>query len=128
MAIRQAELMTSGEIKVHVEKDCASEPYGRALEVFLQLKMNETAQKNATLIYFAYGDKKFAILGDKGINDVVPTNFWDNTKEQMGTHFRKSEFLDGIVFAITETGKHLKHYFPHLTDDKNELNDEISEG
>lgn len=127
-AIRKAELMTSGEIKVHIEKECASDPYGRALEVFLKLKMDATSQKNATLIYLAYGDKKFAILGDKGINDVVPANFWDTAKEQMSSHFRKSEFLEGIVFAIEETGKQLKQYFPYLSNDKNELNDEISEG
>jgi len=126
-AIQEAERMTSGEIRVHLEKKCNGDAYGRALEVFMKLKMNETAKQNATLIYLAYEDKKFAIIGDKGINEVVPTDFWDSTKHNMEGHFKQSQFKEGIIYAITETGKHLKAYFPFLTNDKNELSNEISE-
>lgn len=128
-AIADAELMTSGEIRLHIEPACKQENVlDRATEVFFQLKMNETAAQNGVLIYLAYNDKKFAILGDKGIDAVVPANFWDGTKEVMAGHFKKGEFLAGVLFAIKETGFHLKQYFPLQHDDKNELSNEISEG
>jgi uncharacterized membrane protein len=128
-AIGDAEAMTSGEIRLHVEAKCKKENVlERATEVFFKLKMNETAQQNGVLIYLAYEDHKFAIIGDKGINEVVPANFWDGIKEAMREHFKLGEFYEGVVFAIRETGFHLKQYFPLKNDDKNELPNEISVG
>jgi uncharacterized membrane protein len=127
-AIREAEKVTSGQIKVHLEPKCTNEPLKRAIEVFHKLEMHKTTHKNAVLIYIAWQDKKFAIAGDRGIHAVVPANFWDGTKEVMKAHFKKGEFLEGILFAIKETGLHMEQYFPHQDNDKNELSDEISEG
>ncbi len=128
-AISHAENFTSGEIRVHIEARCKTENVlDRTMEVFYKLKMNETAQQNGVLIYIAYDDHRFAIVGDKGINAVVPANFWDGTKEVMREHFKRSEFFEGIEFAITEVGFHLKQYFPLQAGDKNELTNEISEG
>jgi uncharacterized membrane protein len=127
-AITDAEAMTSGEIRLHIEPKCKSENVlDRATEVFFQLKMSETVHQNGVLIYMAHEDQKFAIIGDKGINEVVPANFWDGTKEVMREHFKRKEFLQGVLFAIRETGFHLKQYFPLQQDDKNELTNEISE-
>lgn len=84
--------------------------------------------QNGVLLYIAYDDKLFAIIGDKGINHVVPANFWDGIKEVMTGHFKKNEFFEGVVFAIKESGMHLKQYFPLQDGDKNELSNEISEG
>ncbi len=128
-AITDAELMTSGEIRLHIEPKCATENVlERASEVFFKLKMNETAHQNGVLVYLAYEDKQFAILGDKGINEVVPANFWDGIKEVMSGHFKKGEFLEGVVFCIEQAGIHLKQEFPLKDNDKNELSNEISEG
>jgi uncharacterized membrane protein len=128
-AIGSAEAMTSGEIRLHIEAKCKSDnPLDRAAEVFYHLKMNETAQQNGVLIYLAYTDHKFAIIGDKGINAVVPATFWDGVKNVMAGHFKQGEFFQGVVFAIKETGVHLKQYFPLQDSDKNELSNEISEG
>ena len=127
-SIAEAEAMTSGEIRLHIEAKCKNEnALDRATEVFFQLKMNETVHKNGVLIYLAYEDKKLAIIGDKGIDEVVPANFWDGIKEVMSGHFKQNEFLEGIIFAIQETGSHLMQYFPVQSDDKNEISNEISE-
>ncbi len=127
--ISDAEAMTSGEIRLHVEERCKPENVlERATEIFFQLKMNETAHQNGVLLYIAYDDHKFAIIGDKGINDLVPATFWDGTKEVMREHFKRNEFYEGVVFAIREAGFHLKQYFPLKDNDKNELPNEISEG
>jgi len=128
-AIGDAEALTSGEIRLHIEKKCKSaDALIRAQEVFYELGMDKTAAANGVLIYLAYEDKKFAIIGDKGIDTVVPDNFWDSIKEMMAGHFGKGEFIQGVLYAIVETGHQLKQYFPLQEDDKNELTNEISEG
>lgn len=127
-AIKQAELNTSGEIRVHVEPNCATDPYERAKEVFEKLGMHATAQKNGVLFYVAYADKKFAILGDKGIHEKVQQNFWDQEKELMLAHFKEGDFCLGLSKAIADAGEKLKQHFPYQSDDKDELSNDISFG
>jgi uncharacterized membrane protein len=127
-AIKSAEKNTSGEIRVHIEKTTEKPPMERALEVFYFLKMDATAQKNGVLIYVAVESKKFAILGDEGINKLVPSNFWDQEKEIILTHFKSKNYTLGLQIAIEEVGNKLKEFFPYQSDDKNELSDEISKG
>ena len=127
-AITEAEDMTSGEIRVHIEAKCEVDVLTRATEMFYQLGMDKTTHANGVLVYVAYEHKKFAILGDKGINAVVPENFWDDIKNEMAAHFKRGEYYHGIVLAIKHTGSHLKQYFPHVRDQINELPNEISEG
>ncbi|AQS94053.1 hypothetical protein BXQ17_08235 [Polaribacter sp. BM10] len=125
-AIRTAESNTSGEIRVHIEATSDKEHYKRALEVFHLLKMDNTKDANAVLIYVAVKDHKFVIYGDKGINDVVPNNFWDTTKDVIQNQFKKGNFKQGLVDGILKAGLELQSHFPWQTDDINELPNEIS--
>lgn len=127
-AIRLAEKNTSGEIRVHIEQTTSKVPFDRALEVFYELKMNETQLQNGVLIYLAVADKQFVICGDKGINEVVATDFWDSTKEIMAVQFKQGNFKQGLIDGITKAGEQLKTYFPWQIDDTNELSNEISKG
>lgn len=127
-AIRIAEKNTSGEIRVHIEKETKKPPLDRALEVFYYLKMDRTQLRNGVLFYVAVESKHFAILGDEGINAKVPEDFWDAEKELALTHFRKGEYTKGLELAIKEVGKKLKQFYPYQSDDRNELSDEISKG
>lgn len=127
-AIRLAELNTSGEIKVHIEKTANGDAANRALEVFHTLKMDNTKLQNAVLIYVAIEDKSFVIYGDVGINKVVPNNFWDSTKDIMQSHFKQGSFKQGLVEGIQKSGEQLKTYFPYLDLDTNELSNDISKG
>jgi uncharacterized membrane protein len=128
-AICMAEKETSGEIRVHIEKTTSIDAYSRAMEVFTMLKMDQTQLKNGVLIYIAVKDKAFVICGDKGINDLVPTDFWDSTKEAMLAHFKNGNFMQGIVDGILRAGEQLKKYFPYdKENDTNELSNEISKG
>ena len=127
-AIGKAEKATSGEIRVHIEKTTSLSPFDRALEVFYGLKMNETNEQNGVLIYLAVEDKTFAICGDKGINDVVDEDFWDNTKNIMANHFKRGNFKEGLIDGVLEAGQQLKKYFPYQENDKDELSNEISKG
>ncbi|MEI8007782.1 MAG: TPM domain-containing protein [Bacteroidota bacterium] len=125
-AIMNAELDTSGEIRVHIENTCKDDVLDRALAVFNQLGMEKTASRNGVLIYLAVKNRKFAVIGDEAIHTVVTEGFWDGLRNRMLDHFREDRFTEGLIEAITETGKQLKTYFPHQSDDVNELSDEIS--
>lgn len=125
-AIRQAELNTSGEIKVHIENRCRGNVEERSLFIFNHLKMNETKQRNGVLIYLAVKDHKFAILGDEGIDKVVGDNFWNDIKDLMLSHFKEGRFTEGLEQGILLCGEKLKTFFPYQSDDINEIPDEIS--
>jgi len=127
-AIKQAELNTSGEIKVHIENRCRGDVEKRSLVVFKHLKLNETNLRNGVLIYLAVKDHKFAILGDEGINNVVEDGFWNDVKDLMQAHFKEGRFAEGLEQGIQRCGEKLKTYFPYQSDDINEIPDEISYG
>jgi len=125
-AIAEAELNTSGEIRVHIDAKCAEDVKSQAIEVFGKLKMHETALRNGVLFYLAVEDRKFAIIGDEGINNVVPADFWDNIRETMTQQFKQNDFVKGLSEGIKMAGEKLKANFPHQADDTNELSNEIS--
>lgn len=127
-AIRKAELDTSGEIRLHVERKCKEDVLDHAAYLFEKLQMHKTEKRNGVLFYMSIEDHKFAILGDAGINAVTPDNFWDEIKESVIGEFKKGEFTKGISLGIEMTGKALKEHFPYQSDDVNELPDDISFG
>lgn len=127
-AIKTAELNTSGEIRVHVENHCKGDILDRSVMVFNTLKMKKTAARNGVLIYLAVADKKFAIIGDEGINVLVEHDFWNDVKDEMSRHFREGDFTGGVVNGILRVGEKLKAFFPYQSDDVNELPDDISFG
>ncbi len=127
-AIRKAEQNTSGEIRVHIEQTSKTDIFDRSQEVFHLLKMDNTKLQNGVLIYVAVDDRNFVIYGDKGINDVVPANFWDSTKDIMVMHFKSGNFTKGLVEGVLKAGEQLEKHFPWEHLDKNELPDNISKG
>lgn len=127
-AIKEAELNTSGEVQVHIESHCKIDVLDRASKVFSVLKMHKTKLRNGVLFYMAIKDHKFAILGDVGINQVTPEDFWDVIKDKMKEYFVKGEISAGISEGIKMAGQELKEHFPYQDDDVNELPDEVSFG
>ena len=125
-AIQAAEKNTSGEIRVHLEDNSKDDILDEAVRTFAKLKMHETQARNGVLIFLAPERKRFAIIGDEGINQVVPANFWEEEKQVMAQHFRVGEFAEGICKAIEQVGEKLKEHFPYQDDDVNELPDDIS--
>ncbi|MFI3262858.1 MAG: TPM domain-containing protein [Rikenellaceae bacterium] len=125
-AIESAELNSSAELRIHIENKCKIDVLDRAVAVFNKLEMEKTELRNGVLIYLAIGDKKVAILGDKGINEVVPEGFWDSVYLAMAELFKKGELPEGLCLACHLVGEKLKQYFPYQDDDVNELSNEIS--
>jgi uncharacterized membrane protein len=127
-AIGTAEKATSGEIRVHIEKRCKEDVLDRASHLFSLLEMQKTELRNGVLFYLATEDKQFAILGDVGINAVVPKGFWDDIRDNMVEFFKKGEYTEGLAYGIKESGEQLKAHFPYQKDDVDELPNEISFG
>nr|WP_294791891.1 TPM domain-containing protein [uncultured Mucilaginibacter sp.] len=125
-AIAKAEKNTSGEIRICVEKTCKDDVLDRAAKYFYQLDMDKTKLRNGVLIYLATVDRKFAIIGDAGINKMVPVDFWDTTKNEMLEQFKQGNLIDGIVIGITRAGEKLATFFPCATDDVNEVSDDVA--
>jgi uncharacterized membrane protein len=127
-AIQEAEKNTSGEIRLHVEMRCPENVLDRAAYWFAELKMHKTEQRNGVLFYLAVADRKFAILGDVGINARVPAGFWDEVTALVLADFKEQKFAQGLISGIQKAGENLKTFFPYQSDDVNELSDEISFG
>ena len=125
-AIIKAENHTSGEIRVHLEKAVDKDPILRAEEVFFFLGMDRTQNQNGILFYVAVDDHRFAIIGDKGIDTVVPDDFWDSIRDEVIDEFKSKKYASGLIKGILHAGEKLKEFFPVDDADLNELPDSIS--
>ncbi|MFN0082570.1 MAG: TPM domain-containing protein [Ferruginibacter sp.] len=126
-AIRKAEKRTSGEVRVFVEsKNAYVDPMDRAAEVFYNLKMDKTDDRNAVLLYMAVKDKELVLFGDEGIYKATGQNYWNDAVTEMLAEFTGDDICGGMVHCISKIGDTLKEKFPYnIKDDKNELPDEI---
>jgi uncharacterized membrane protein len=125
-AIKTAEQNTSGEIRVHMDTFCLGDAMTRAKKVFAKLGMHQTKEKNGILIYIATQSRKIAVIGDAGIHQKVGEEYWDKIVLGIISEFKQGHKGKGLADGIIQCGHELKHYFPYLSDDKNELNDSIS--
>lgn len=126
-AIRHAEQRTSGEVRVYVESRCRfMNALDRATEIFYGLKMDQTDEHNATLVYVAIKDRQVAVYGDEGIHRKVGTEYWNNVVKEMLAHFNADNYAKAIADAVIQIGDALQTHFPYDKEtDKNELPDEI---
>ena len=129
-AIKQAELRTSGEIRLHIEEHCPTpEPLDRAAQVFAELQMHRTQLRNGVLFYLAWQTRQFAVIGDAGINASVPDEFWEAVKETVLDDFRQEKYVPGLEHGIRLVGEQLRQLYPYnAATDVNELPDDISYG
>ena len=125
-SVREAEKETSGEIRVHIESKLEGDVLDRAAWLFKKLGMHKTAERNGVLFYLALNDRKFAIIGDAGINAKVAAGFWDEISELLKQNFKEGRFTEGLLEGIIKAGDQLKTHFPYQLNDVNELPDEIS--
>ena len=129
-AISGLERQTSAEFRIFIErkipkKSTALSAYERALDVFSQLEMHQTAARNGVLIYIAYDDRQCAIIGDIGIHQYVGDDFWQTECARMIAHFKQKQYTEGILASMQKIGEHLVRHFPVQPDDKNELDNEV---
>ena len=127
-AIKSFEKSTSGELVVSFQLVSKGNPYKEARKVFNRLKLHKTREYNAVLVVIFVNSRKFAVLGDKGINEKVPTGFWNETVETMANHFREERYRQGLEEGVQILGGQLAKFFPYREDDVDEISDEIRFG
>ena len=125
-SIKEAEKTTSGEIRIHIDEVSETNVLKRAKQAFVTLEMDKTENRNGVLFYVSVKDREFAICGDIGIDQITPSDFWEVIKDTVIDHFKRSEFVDGLIKGIEMASKSLEKYFPYEDDDIDELSDEIS--
>ena len=125
-AVAGAERVTSAEIRVHLDHRCPGEALPRAIAVFERLGMHGTEARSGVLIYVAVADRKLAVIGDRGIHERVGDTYWQRVVDGMLAHMRNSRPRDGLVQAVRDVGTALQSHFPRRTDDRNELDDDVS--
>ena len=125
-AITMAEKRTSGEICVHITPKCGGDVMEAAEKKFNKLGLYKTERRNAVIIYVAYKSKKFAILGDEGINNVVPDDYWETAKDTLYRFLAEGKPGDGLCEVVRQIGDALSTFFPPVDNDVNELSNEVS--
>jgi uncharacterized membrane protein len=125
-AITQAELNTSGEIRLHLENFCIGNELKAAKKVFSKLKMHETKDRNGVLIYIATLSHKIAVIGDIGIHQRLGDEFWKKVVDELIEKFRADKKAEALAGCIIECGKQLGKFFPRSSEDKDELTNTIS--
>jgi len=126
-AIQNAERLTSGEVRVFVESKCSyMDAIDRAAELFFQLEMQKTDDRNAVLVYVAMKDRQLAVFGDEGIHKRVGNEYWSTEVKKMISNFNRENYAAGIAEVVKDIGTALTKNFPFNNDtDKNELPDDI---
>lgn len=128
-AIAAAELRTSGEIRVCVERRSFPDLEARAREVFVKLGMTGTKERNGVLLYVHLRERCLIVLGDSGINDKVESDFWQRVRDAVLACFARKEMTVGIVLGIMLTAEQLAAFFPMGCGERcNQLPDAVVEG
>ncbi len=124
-AIQSAEARTSGELRVFVTDKMIEDPIAEAWKTFARLNMQDTAQRNAVLIFVGPKARKFAIVADEGIHHFCKEAFWSQLAQQLSEGFKAGDYTGALVRLIEDIGRALAAHFPRLKDDANELPDEV---
>ena len=128
-AIQNAERSTSGEVRVYVESRCSyMDALDRAIEIFAQMGMQATEERNAVLVYVAIKDHQLAVFGDAGIHRKVGPDYWNTEVIKMISDFNRDDYAKGIAGCVEDIGQALQQFFPFTDKDKNELSDDIEFG
>ncbi len=128
-AIEAAELVTSGEVRVHLNDTCSGDPLRDAQKQFQKLGIHRTAERNGILFFIALESHKFAVVGDSGIHAKVGQSFWEGIRDQMVPELKEGRWIEALELGIAEAGRALAEHFPHQgRSDRDELSNEVSRG
>lgn len=126
-AIREFERRTSGEIRVHLQERIDGSAKDAAARAFDRLGMARTRDRNGVLFFVGVRDRRFAVIGDTGIYDAVPRDFWADVVTRVEARFAEGRYAEGLVEGARMAGNALCEHFPPRPDDVNELPDSLSD-
>lgn len=127
-SVMEAEKQTSVEFQVHIDKSCKGDVIEKASAVFNFIHLNKTKTKKWLLFYLSLEDQKYAIIGDKEMNEMIPENFWDLVENHMQNKINEGNLTACLSEGIKMAGDQIRNFIPKQINDINELPDEISLG
>jgi uncharacterized membrane protein len=129
-AIKAGEATHSGQVRFVVEGALDGRPLftgqsarQRALDIFSQLRIWDTAHNNGVLIYLLLADRKVEIVADRGIDAKVGAAGWQKICAAMETDFKSGNFSGGVIKGVAAVSQQLARYFPKHGAGPNELPD-----
>lgn len=127
-AIEHSERSHSGQICFVVETGLHPyhvltelSPRTRALEVFSGMRVWDTEQNNGVLIYLLMADHDVEIVADRGINQRVPAEIWEQICHDMEQQFAEGRFEAGLLHGVERISQLLHQHFPANQNNENEL-------
>lgn len=112
-AIGEAEIRTTGEIRVHLSKRWFEQnPLHRARKIFHKFGMQRTSNRNAVLLYVNLRRKRLAIYGDEAVHDNVGQQYWDKIAKELSQDLRSTHHENAIAIAVRKIGNELAKHFP----------------
>src|SRR6188472_3845434 len=129
-ATKAGETTHSGQVCFVVEGALSGRPLfknqparARALDIFSQLRVWDTAHNNGVLIYLLLADRNVEIIADRGIDAHVGAAGWEKICIEMETEFRAGQFERGVIKGIEAVSRLLATHFPPQAGGHNELPD-----
>ena len=129
-AIKAGEQTHSGQVRFAVEGALDGKPLfknqparERALDIFSQLRIWDTAHNNGVLIYLLLADRQVEIVADRGIDAKVGAAGWERICTAMQADFKAGNFAGGVVKGIAAVSRQLAVHFPKHGAGPNELSD-----
>ena len=124
-AIKQAEQIAAGEIRVTVSHGHPVNVLSAARSYFFRSGMNRIPRRNAVLIYFAPRAHTFAIWGDIGVHEKCGDEFWQAVTATVSPRLKNGQFTEAIVEAVHQLGEQLARDYPRRVDRQNGLPDAV---
>ena len=113
-AIRQAEVKTTGQIRVFISHRKTEDAVADAQKEFAHLGLGGSPEKNSVLIFVSPRSHKFAVIGDEGVHARCGDAFWQELARAMSEYFRKSQFKEGLIHGVERAGQLLAEHFPRV--------------
>ena len=83
----------------------------RAVELFSQLRVWDTAHNNGVLIYVLLAEHAIEVVADRGLSAHVPQAHWSSLLVHMGEAFKQGRYEAGLNAALTDiTGQMMMHF------------------
>jgi uncharacterized membrane protein len=124
--IARIEKRSSGEVRIHVAERRVKDPLKAARRTFTSLGMSATKRRNGVLVFLSLPSRKFAIVGDEGIDRVTPKDYWDGLRDTLAARFAAGDFCEGLLEILDRVEAVLVRHFPYEKGDVDELPDELS--
>ncbi|HOL64306.1 MAG TPA: TPM domain-containing protein [Accumulibacter sp.] len=119
MVVKASEATHRGELRVVLEANLPlprvlqnQSVRSRAIELFSQLRVWDTAENCGVLIYLQLIDRRIEIVADRGINATLGQAFWTSLCRRMEDAFKAGDYAGGLLFTLQAISDVLCVYFP----------------